>query len=210
MITAIDFLEPRICRRRCEDHSNDLENPLLEATSSSTAEGENKQESSSKVDPYTPHPKRLMLALFFALFIEIMAITIAIQISSQGQEYLPAVTLGGILGLIVDMIAIGVICLGLAHPKRLMLALFFALFIEIMAITMAVQISSQGQDYLPLVTLGGMIGPIVDMIVICVIFLGLAHPKRLMLALFFALFIEIVAITMAVQISLQRQKYLPL
>jgi drug/metabolite transporter (DMT)-like permease len=45
-----------MCRRR-GDHSNDLENPLLEATSS-TAEGEHKHES-SKEDPSTPHPKRL-------------------------------------------------------------------------------------------------------------------------------------------------------
>ena len=97
MTTAMGVLEPRICRRRCEDHSNDLENSLLEATSS-TAEGERKQES-SKEDPSTPYPKRLMLALFFALFIETMVITIAIQISSQGQEsfllfYLGVIVIG--------------------------------------------------------------------------------------------------------------------
>jgi hypothetical protein len=87
--TAMGFLEPRISRRRCEDHSNDLENPLLEATSSITEEGEHIQEN-SKVDPSTSHPKRLMLALFFALFIETMAIhDIALHISSQGRENFP-------------------------------------------------------------------------------------------------------------------------
>jgi hypothetical protein len=108
MTTAMDFLEPRICRRRCEDHSNDLENSLLEATSC-TAEGERKQES-SKEDPSTPYPKRLMLALFFALFIETMVITIAIQISSQGRESFLLFHLGGrAIGPIVNVIVVGVI-----------------------------------------------------------------------------------------------------
>jgi hypothetical protein len=105
----MDFLEPRICRRQC-DHSNDLENPLLEATSS-TAEGEHKQES-SKEDPSTPpHPKPLMLANFFALFIEnVVAITIAIQINSQGRESFPLFHLGGVMGIvIVDVIIVDVI-----------------------------------------------------------------------------------------------------
>jgi hypothetical protein len=93
MTTAMDFLETGLCRRRCEDHSNDLENPLLvEATA-----GENKQEG-SKVHPSTtpPHPtKRLMLALFFALSVENIAFTIAIQISSQDREMIPLIHLVG-------------------------------------------------------------------------------------------------------------------
>jgi hypothetical protein len=81
---------------------------LLEATSS-TAEGEHKQES-SKEDPSTPHPKWLMLALFFALFIETMAITIAIQISSQGRESIPLFYLGGgVIGPTIHVIVAGVI-----------------------------------------------------------------------------------------------------
>jgi hypothetical protein len=107
MTTAMDVLEPGLYRRRCEDHSNDLEVPLLEATSSSTAKGEHKQES-SKVDPSTALPTRLMLALFFPLFIEIMAITKSIQIYLQGREYLPIFPLGGVIGSIVDVIAVGV------------------------------------------------------------------------------------------------------
>jgi hypothetical protein len=75
---------------------------LLEATSS-TAEGEHKQES-SKEDPSTPHPTRLMLTLFFALFIETMAITIAIQISSQGRKKFLLLHLGG--GVIAPTIVV--------------------------------------------------------------------------------------------------------
>jgi hypothetical protein len=103
----MDFLKPRVCRRRC-DQSNDLENPLLEATSS-TAEGEHKQES-SKEDQSTPHPKRLMLALFCVLFIETMAITMTIQIRSQGQEK--------VISPIVCLIDVGVIFV-------VMLAIYF-------------------------------------------------------------------------------------
>jgi hypothetical protein len=47
MTTAMDFLEPQICRRQC-DYLNDLEKPLLEATSS-TAEGEHEQEMTSVI-----------------------------------------------------------------------------------------------------------------------------------------------------------------
>jgi hypothetical protein len=44
-----------------------------------------------------------MLAVFVALFIQAMAITIAIQISSQGRESLPLFHLGGgVIGRIVD------------------------------------------------------------------------------------------------------------
>jgi hypothetical protein len=88
---------------------------LLEATSI-TSEGEHKQES-SKEDPSTPHPKRLMLmALFFALFIEVMAITIAIQISSQGRESFLLFNLGqgGAIGPVVNVIVVGVIFVVLA------------------------------------------------------------------------------------------------
>jgi hypothetical protein len=57
---------------------------------------------------------------------------------------------------------------------RLMLALFFTLFIETMAITIAIQISSQGRESFPLFHLGGVIGPIVDVIVVGVFFVVLA------------------------------------
>jgi hypothetical protein len=111
---------------------------LLEATSS-TAEGEHKQES-SKEDPSTEHPKRLMLALFFALFIGTIAITIAIQLSPQGLEIISLLYLVGAILAIVDVIQLGVIFLVLAncfrfmnavvrdkaYPKRLMLALLMA------------------------------------------------------------------------------------
>jgi hypothetical protein len=121
MTTAMDFLEPRICRRRCEDHLNDLENhPLLEATSSTVEQGEHKQES-NKVHPSTPHPKPLMLALFFVLLIETMAIKLAIQIRPQGQEYLSLfLLLGGVIGPIVDTIVVGVNLVVLAIYFRFM------------------------------------------------------------------------------------------
>jgi hypothetical protein len=81
MITAMDFLEPLICRRRC-DYSNDIKNTLLEATSS-TAEDEHEQEKSSKEDLFD---KQLMLALFVALFLETIAcLTISNLPSSQGR-----------------------------------------------------------------------------------------------------------------------------
>jgi hypothetical protein len=86
---------------------------LLEAASS-TAEGEHNQ-ASSKEDPSIPHPpKRLMLALFFTLFIETMAVTIAIQISSQGRESFHLFHLGGVIGPIVDVIVAGVFFVVLA------------------------------------------------------------------------------------------------
>jgi hypothetical protein len=92
----MDFLEPQICRRRC-DYPNDIENPLLEATSS-TAEGEHEQETSSKEDPLD---NLLMLAIFVALFLEF---TICNLPSSQGKE----VNLGGVIIPIVHMIVIAV------------------------------------------------------------------------------------------------------
>jgi hypothetical protein len=55
-----------------------------------------------------------------------------------------------------------------------MLALFFALFIETMAITIAIQITSQGRESFPLFHLGGVVGPIVDVIVVGVFFVVLA------------------------------------
>jgi hypothetical protein len=88
---------------------------LLEATTSSTAEGEHKQHESSKEDQSTsPHPtRRWMQALFLALFIETMAITIAIQISWQGQAsfLLFHSGRGGVIGPIVNVIdtVVGVI-----------------------------------------------------------------------------------------------------
>ena len=105
MTTAMDFLEPRIFKRRC-DHSNDLENPLLEATIS-TAEGEHKQER-SKEDPSTPRLQRLLLASFVALFIETMAITI-------GQQNILLFYLVGVTVAIVDVILIRVIFVVMAN-----------------------------------------------------------------------------------------------
>jgi hypothetical protein len=118
MTTAMDFLEPQLCRRRC-DHSNDLENPLLEATSGTT-EGDYKQES-SKEDPSTPRPKWLMLALVFqALFMKTMATTIFIQLSSQGPNSISLSYVWGVIVLaIVDVILVGVIFLVLADHFRL-------------------------------------------------------------------------------------------
>jgi hypothetical protein len=78
---------------------------LLEATSS-TAEGEHKQES-SKEDPSTPRPKGLMLALFVSLFIETMAIAMSSQLSSQGQKSIPSFHLVGVIAAIVEVIVIG-------------------------------------------------------------------------------------------------------
>ncbi len=97
MTTAMDFLEPRICRRRC-DHATDLD-PLLEATSS-TAEGEHKQESSKEDPSTTPFPKRLMLALFFAVFIDTMAITI------YDLKSIPLFHLGGAIGVFFLVLAL--------------------------------------------------------------------------------------------------------
>jgi hypothetical protein len=97
MTTAMHFLEPRMCRRRC-DHDNDLENPLLEATSSN-AEGDHKQESSEE-DPSTPFPKRLMLALSFAVCIDTMAITI------YNLKTIPLFLLGGVIGVFFLVLAI--------------------------------------------------------------------------------------------------------
>jgi hypothetical protein len=116
MTSAMDFLELRICRKRC-DYSNDLENPLLEATSS-TAKGEHEQEKSSKEDPSTPRPKRLMLTLFVSLFVETMAITIYNLISSQGRESIFLFHLGGVIGPIVDVIAVGIFVLWLVRYFR--------------------------------------------------------------------------------------------
>jgi uncharacterized protein YacL len=61
-----------------------------------------------------------MLALFFALFIATMAITIAIQLSSQGKESIPLFYLGGVIGPIVDVILVGVIFMVLAEWFRYM------------------------------------------------------------------------------------------
>jgi hypothetical protein len=91
---------------------------LLEATSS-TAEGERKQES-SKEDPSTPYPKRLMLALFFALFIETMVITIAIQISSQGRESFLLSHSGGPIVNVIDTVACVIFVVVLAIYFRFM------------------------------------------------------------------------------------------
>jgi hypothetical protein len=94
---------------------------LLEATSSSTAEGEHKQES-SKEDRWiifaAPHPMRLILALFVALFIEIMAIAISSQLISQGQEIIPLSYLVGVMVAINDVILVGVIFVELAKYFR--------------------------------------------------------------------------------------------
>jgi hypothetical protein len=99
---------------------NDLENPLLEATSS-TAEGEHKQER-SKEDPSTPHPKWLrMQVLFVALYIETMAITISNQLSWQGRESVPSFHLGVIVA-IFDVILVGVMFVVLADYFRFMSA----------------------------------------------------------------------------------------
>jgi hypothetical protein len=70
---------------------------LLEATSS-TAEGEHEQETSSKEDRFD---KLLMLAIFVALFLEF---TICNLPSSQAKE----VNFGGVIIPIVDMIVIAV------------------------------------------------------------------------------------------------------
>jgi hypothetical protein len=92
---------------------------LLEATSS-TAEGDHKQES-SKEDPSTPRPKWLMLALvFLALFMKTMATTVSIQVSSQGPKSIPLCYLWGVIVFaIVDVILVGVIFLVLADNFRL-------------------------------------------------------------------------------------------
>jgi hypothetical protein len=116
MITTMYFLEPRICKRRC-DHSNDVENPLLEATSS-TAEGEHKEES-IKENPSTPRPKWLMLALVsLAIFMKTMTAMISIQLSSQGPKGIPLFYLVGVIVAIVDVILVGVIFLVLADYFR--------------------------------------------------------------------------------------------
>jgi hypothetical protein len=91
---------------------------LLEATSS-TAEGEHKQES-SKEDPSTPRPKRLMLALVsLAIFIKTIAAMVAVQLSSQGPKSIPLFYRLGVIVTIVDVILVGVIFLVLAAYFRL-------------------------------------------------------------------------------------------
>jgi uncharacterized integral membrane protein len=94
---------------------------LLDATSS-TAEGEHKQES-SKEDPSAARPKWLrMLVLFVALFIETMSITISSQLSwRQGRESIPWFHLGVIVG-IVDVILVGLMFVVLANYFRFMKA----------------------------------------------------------------------------------------
>ena len=89
---------------------------MLEATSS-TAEGEHKEES-IKENPSTPRPKRLMLTLFVSLFVETMAITIYNLISSQGRERIFLFHLGGVIGPIVDVIAVGIFVLWLVRYFR--------------------------------------------------------------------------------------------
>ena len=128
----MDCLELVMYRKRCA-YSNDLENPLLEATSS-TAKGEHEQEKSSKEDPSTPRPKRLMLALFVSLFVETMAITIYNLISSQGRERIFLFHLGGVIGPIVDVIAVGIFVLWLVRYFRFVHAdvkdgAFFGIFL---------------------------------------------------------------------------------
>jgi hypothetical protein len=109
-------LEPRICKRRC-DHSNDLENPLLEA-SNSTAEDGHKQES-SKEDPFTQRPMRLMLALvFLALFMQRMAIMICNLPSSQDPKRISLFYLLIVTVAIGDVILVGVIIVVLANYFR--------------------------------------------------------------------------------------------
>jgi hypothetical protein len=128
---------------------------LLEATRSSTEEGEHKQES-SKEDPSTPpHPKRLMLALF----IEKMTITIAIQLSSQGRES-PLSYRGEGIGPPVDVILVGFIfCVVMADCIRYMhadvedKAFFSTLFTEGIVIGLAIGLAMQA---LSLIVAGGV------------------------------------------------------
>jgi hypothetical protein len=114
---------------------------LLEATSS-TAEGEHEEETSSKEDPFD---KRLMLALFVALFLETVAcLPISNLPSSQGRLSNFLFHFKGVIISIVDVIAVGHFFLLLAifwqflHADAKDKAFFGILFTAVVFIGLAI------------------------------------------------------------------------